>query len=532
MNRLVYLFLTFLVVQVVFCPVYQEILEKFLNEPPKQLFKAYLKIFNKNYDLNTEEGIRRYKIFKENIKFINEENSKNLSYKLGINKFADLTNEEYKQSIKGDMSEYETLFPKLERKIIKETEYKVGEVIVDHRQHFGPVKDQGKARSSWTFGTIGAIEGNYSKKFGVKLRLSEQHLYDCMKTGDVYQFFLRHGIMRENDYPYTSDDIGDKGVCKTTIESPIYEIVTGKKYKFGASYSEWQNIVKDGPVIVSYDASSRIFQFYQSGIINITDCLSANHIVLVVGIQSDEQGDYLIVRNSWGAWWGENGYFRIRVNLATGTCNITNVYIQPILIYGKDPSTNPQPSPLQKPNPNCPILYEECNFGGIPISLCSGNSNLYTSGFYNVNRSFKLGPAKKVEFFNSANCIGNKGLDVSLTKEEKCFDYLIDPKKSYVNKANSIAVSIDNPPPGCIWVYRDSCYLGDRVEICNDVSDLTCFGFNRQISSFRLSEGVNVSFFTYPNYTARELKFYKDRAGFEYSEYANDAFMSVKIFKN
>jgi hypothetical protein len=75
------------------------IFEKFMDGPTKELFKVYHFLFNKNYELNSFEGIRRYKIFKEKVAFIKETNSKHLSYKLGINQFSDLTEEEYRSRL-------------------------------------------------------------------------------------------------------------------------------------------------------------------------------------------------------------------------------------------------------------------------------------------------------------------------------------------------------------------------------------------------------------------------------------------------
>lgn len=47
------------------------------------------------------EADQRFEIFKDNLRFIDEHNTKNLSYKLGLTRFADLTNDEYRSMYLG-----------------------------------------------------------------------------------------------------------------------------------------------------------------------------------------------------------------------------------------------------------------------------------------------------------------------------------------------------------------------------------------------------------------------------------------------
>ena len=98
-----------------------------------------------------------------------------------------------------------------------------------------------------------------------------------------------------------------------------------------------------GPVAIGFDANSQFMQFYHGGYysgnctftdgyeICMGDCGRAsadlNHAVLVVGYGTEPGGtdfcpgkssgftknscDYWIVKNSWGAAWGEGGYFKL-----------------------------------------------------------------------------------------------------------------------------------------------------------------------------------------------------------------------------
>lgn len=64
------------------------------------LFESWLVKHGKTYNALGEKD-RRFQIFKDNVNFIDNHNSGDHTYKLGLNKFADLTNEEYRITYTG-----------------------------------------------------------------------------------------------------------------------------------------------------------------------------------------------------------------------------------------------------------------------------------------------------------------------------------------------------------------------------------------------------------------------------------------------
>ena len=79
-----------------------------------------------------------------------------------------------------------------------------------------------------------------------------------------------------------------------------------------------------GPVAVTVDAESPIFSGYTSGVINSAGCgTDLDHAITAVGYGNDGTQDFYIVRNSWGAAWGDKGYLKIAaVEGGEGICGL------------------------------------------------------------------------------------------------------------------------------------------------------------------------------------------------------------------
>lgn len=88
------------------------------------------------------------------------------------------------------------------------------------------------------------------------------------------------------------------------------------------------------PVSVAVAASSSAFMMYKGGILNSSSCGTAlNHGVTAVGYGSQNGQNYWIVKNSWGAGWGESGYIRIANDGQTGKgmCGILSMMSVPTI---------------------------------------------------------------------------------------------------------------------------------------------------------------------------------------------------------
>lgn len=127
----------------------------------------------------------------------------------------------------------------------------------------------------------------------------------------------------ETNYPYVASDgtcaykeTGDVLVSKFTDVTPN-------------SPSALAAAVAEGPVSIAIDAGGIFFQLYTSGIMKNFCYTSLDHGVLLVGYGSENGEDYWIVKNSWGAGWGEKGFFRILKSMEEGKPGVCGVQMDP-----------------------------------------------------------------------------------------------------------------------------------------------------------------------------------------------------------
>jgi len=84
-------------------------------------------------------------------------------------------------------------------------------------------------------------------------------------------------------------------------------------------------------VSVTIEADTTVFQHYKSGVITSDSCgTSLDHAVVAVGYGVEDGIEYFLVRNSWAADWGENGYVKIAyTETGPGVCGIQELCVYP-----------------------------------------------------------------------------------------------------------------------------------------------------------------------------------------------------------
>ena len=184
-----------------------------------------------------------------------------------------------------------------------------------------PVKDQGSCGSCWAHAATGTLEGALFRKTGKLMSLSEQNLVDCDQKNKgcegglevkAFDYVMEHGINLEDDYPYEGQQKSCRFNSSKKLEPKHDYISIREKDEIDLT----NFLATFGPIPVGIDAGPRSFQHYKSGVYYDRTCkkIRLNHSVLLVGYGSDENGDYYIMKNSWGTQWGDNGYMNMARN--------------------------------------------------------------------------------------------------------------------------------------------------------------------------------------------------------------------------
>ncbi|CAI8023144.1 Silicatein [Geodia barretti] len=273
---------------------------------------------------SVREELERHLVWLANREYINahNQNSHIFGFTLAMNHLGDITNAEYNEMYMTyrpggrnttkmhDASQYSGNLP-------ESVDWRTNNAVTS-------IKDQGYCGASYAFSAVGALEGANALATGTLISLSEQNIIDCSipygnhgcKGGNMYDAFLymvaNDGIDTTDSYPYKAKQMScsytESGRGATTSGSVAIESGNENDLQSAVAYI--------GPVAVAVDAQSNAFRYYKSGVYSSTQCSSSTltHAMVVTGYGTYSGTPYYLVKNSYGANWGMNGYILMARN--------------------------------------------------------------------------------------------------------------------------------------------------------------------------------------------------------------------------
>ena len=190
--------------------------------------------------------------------------------------------------------------------------------------------------SCWAQASVGAMSDrinimhkNIDRRFLSTQVLINCGVGDCVKGGDAnvaYNWIYKNGLpeyacqnyIAKNAENPTCSNMQKCMNCPFFGEGPCTEVrkYTAWKAKEFGRVKGALNMKKElwarGPLACSIAADDKFYYGYKGGIYSTTTKDESDHVITVTGWgKTDEGQEFWIVRNSWGTYWGENGYYRV-----------------------------------------------------------------------------------------------------------------------------------------------------------------------------------------------------------------------------
>jgi len=303
-------------------------------------FQQWMAKYNKKYNTQEEYEIR-IKNFIERSMIVEKQNLRskllNSTATFALNKFSDLSLEEF--SVRLGMKGFKPKRAPQGHVVAPRTAAPPSSFDWRTKGGITGQKNEGQCGCCWAMTVAMAIESAYMIHKGKTDQepLSTQQIIDCdtndngCNGGDpttAYQYVqAAGGLESEALYPF----LGQDGTCaanKTLEQDPI----TGFQYAIPQGSTDEvamaNFLATNQPVSTAVDASQ--WFSYSGGVLMADQCgQEIDHGVQIVGYNGLDSNGYWIIRNMWGADWGENGY--IRLQFGENTCGLTSLPTAPTL---------------------------------------------------------------------------------------------------------------------------------------------------------------------------------------------------------
>ncbi len=188
------------------------------------------------------------------------------------------------------------------------------------------ISNQGNCGSCWAFSVASVVSDRCclnGKDYGW---LAPQELVSCDKANDgcdggdrtaAMKYVASNGLVPSSCYPYIARDASCPTKCNDGKDWASSHVCKCKNVRQCAGAEKMVACLATGPVAVGF-AVYRDFFTYKSGVYHWDrkSALAGYHAVRLMGYGSD----YWSCANSWGATWGDKGFFKI----GKGECMIEN----------------------------------------------------------------------------------------------------------------------------------------------------------------------------------------------------------------
>jgi cathepsin X len=199
--------------------------------------------------------------------------------------------------------------------------------------------------SCWAHGATSAFADRINLRTGnARLNLAPQVLMNCIDgdlgcsggdQSDAYRWIQKHdGMPDETCQPYQAKRLEHAGkcedhpmlVCYNTYGplEPLKPVSDFHRYRIAAhgivkgEAAIMRALVQGGPMACDICAEpallhwSQSLERYKGGVWMGAGRRCADHTISIAGYGTSEEGlPYWVMRNSWGTFWGENGWARV-----------------------------------------------------------------------------------------------------------------------------------------------------------------------------------------------------------------------------
>jgi len=219
-------------------------------------------------------------------------------------------------------------------------------------------RDQGMCGSCWAFAAETTMR-THSEILGGSTQFSVAQLVACVPNPQhcggsggcngataelAFDYVMKHGLTTENKMPYPSETCPpemeetepntthsfldehsvERHVSKSSaVKGPSIGMSGWVKFPENKAMVMMRTVAQYGPAVIAIAAGDAMFT-YASGIMSESACdgKTVNHAVTLYGWGADDGQDYWLIKNSWGALWGELGNFKLtRGSLASEESN-------------------------------------------------------------------------------------------------------------------------------------------------------------------------------------------------------------------